>query len=74
MTFFKLVENQRKASNAQLQTLIIDGKEYETAEEIREGWAEHFERLATPADNSRFDQQYNQLIDLDVDVIELLCK
>ena len=41
---------------------------------LEKGGQSTFERLATPADNSRFDKQYKQLIDLDVDVIELLCK
>ena len=72
-TFFKLVNNQRKASNTQLQTLIVGSREYETTDKVREGWAEHFERHATLLHRPQFDQQYKRLMCLDVDVIELLC-
>ena len=42
--FYKLISNQRKAANKQLHTLVVDEKEYQTPEEIREGWAEHFQK------------------------------
>ena len=47
-TFYKLIQNQRKSSNPQLQTLVVNNKECETQEQIREGWADHFQRLASP--------------------------
>ena len=71
--FFKLVNNQRKASNTQLQTLIVGSREYETTDEVREGWAEHFERLATLSYRHQFHKQYKRLVCLDFGVIELLC-
>ena len=72
--FYKLISNQRKAANKQLHTLVVDEKEYQTPEEIREGWAEHFQKLATPLDNPNFDQEYKQMVDQDIEIIELLCK
>ena len=47
-TFYKLIQNQRKSSNPQLQTLIVNNKECETQEQIREGWADYFQRFASP--------------------------
>ena len=71
---YKLINNQRKTMNPQLQSLLVNGKECDTPEEIRNGWAEHFQILATPQENPRFDEEYKQMVDLDIDVIELLCR
>ena len=46
--FYKLIKNQRKSSNTQLHTLVVGSKECETQDQIREGWATHFQQLATP--------------------------
>ena len=35
---------------------------------------EHFQKLATSLDNPNFDQEYNQMVDQDIEIIELLCK
>ena len=35
--FYKLVNNQRKATKKQSYTLIVEGKECETTDEIRGG-------------------------------------
>ena len=72
-TFFKLINRQRKSSNAQLQSLVVDGKTCETDEEIRDGWATHFQKLATPLESEKFDKEYKEMIDLDIDAISLLC-
>ena len=53
--FYKLIGEQRKGSNTLLQTLVVNGKERESPDEIRTGWAEHFQELATPLSNPRFD-------------------
>ena len=73
-TFFKLVNNQRKSSNAQLHSLNVNGKVCETDEDIREGWATHFQKLATPLESECFDEDYKELVDLDVSVITKLCE
>ena len=41
---YQLVNNQRKTANKQLHTLIVEDKECETPDEIRDGWAEHFQK------------------------------
>ena len=73
-TFFRLINRQRKSSNAQLQTLIVDGKACETDDEIRAGWATHFQRLAAPMENDRFDSEYKEMVDLDVMAIAATCE
>ena len=72
--FYKLIGEQRKGSNTLLQTLVVNGKERESPDEIRTGWAEHFQELATPLSNPRFDEKYKQMVDADVEVIEQICK
>ena len=73
-TFFRLINRQRKSSNAQLQTLIVDGKACETDNEILAGWATHFQRLATPMENDRFDSEYKEMVDLDAMAIAAMCE
>ena len=51
---------------------MVGSKKYET--QIREGWATHFQQLATPLENPRFDQSYKQLVDAYIDAIENQCK
>lgn len=58
--FYKLINNQRKTMNPQLQSLVVNGKECATSEEIRNGWAEHFQILATPQENPNFDEEYKR--------------
>ena len=72
-TFFKLINRQRKSPNAQLQSLVVDGITCETDEEIRDGWATHFQKLATPLESERFDKEYEQMIDLDIEAITTGC-
>ena len=68
-TFFKLDNNQRKSPNAQLHSLNVNGNVCETDEDIREGWATHFQKLATPLESECFDEDYKELVDLDVSAI-----
>ena len=63
-----------KSSNPQLQTLLVNNKECETQDQIREGWADHFQRLASPLENTRFEKEYKQMMDLDMEAIEILCR
>ena len=72
--FYRLIGEQRKGSNTLLQTLVVNGTELESPDEIRKGWAEHFQELATPLSNPKFDEQYKQMVDADVHVIEQICK
>ena len=56
--------------------LVVNGTELESPDEIRKGWSEHFQELATPMSNPKFDEQYTckQMVDADVEVIEQICK
>ena len=72
-TFFKLINRQRKFSNTQLQSLVVDGEVCETDQEIREGWAIQFQKLATPLESDKFDKEYKEMIDFDSDTISTLC-
>ena len=64
----------RKSSHPQLQTFLVNNKECETQDQIREGWAGHFQRLASPLENTRFEKEYKQMMDLDMEAIEILCR
>ena len=72
--FYKLVQNQRKAANKQLNTLVVDDKICQSPEEIRDGWAKHFQKLATPQENPNFDNDYKEMVDQDIEIIEMLCQ
>ena len=41
--FYRLIGEQRKGSNTLLQTLVVNGTKLESPDEIRKGWAEHFQ-------------------------------
>ena len=70
-TFFKPINRQRISSNSQLQSLVVGGKTCETDEEIRDDWATHLQKLATPLESDMFDKEYKQMIDLDIDTINV---
>ena len=70
----RTLNRQRKSSNAQLQTLVVDGIACKTNDDIREGWATNFQRLATPMENDRFDREYKGVVDLDVIAIAAMCE
>ena len=73
-TFTPCFYNQPTNNRNVMVVNVMDGKECDTPEEIRNGWAEHFQTLATPQENPRFDEEYKQMVDLDVEVIEFLCR
>ena len=56
------------------EIMRADNKECETQDQIREGWAEHFQRLVSPFENTRFDKEYKQIVDLHVEAIVVLCR
>ena len=41
---------------------------------IREGWAAHFKKLATPLESEYFDKNYKELVDFGVSAITRLCE
>ncbi|MEW8544220.1 MAG: reverse transcriptase family protein, partial [Candidatus Thiodiazotropha sp.] len=73
-SFFKLIRQQRKSAATQTRCLVVDGKSCETDDEICNGWAAHFQKLATPLMHDDFDQQYKAQVDSDVEHIASLCE
>ena len=73
-TFFKLIKEQRKSSATQTESLIIGDKTCNTDHEICDGWAEHFQNLATPLQNDRFDSQYKEQVNDDIECIKSICQ
>ena len=71
-TFHKLISNQRKTSNSQLHSLTVSWVDYERPEKIRNGWASHFQTLASRSNSADFDQNYKFLVDAHVESIEKL--
>ena len=73
-TFFKLIKEQRKTSSTQTETLVVGNKICNTDQEICDGWALHFQDLATPLQNERFDPDYKQQVDEDIQCIRSICE
>ena len=71
--FFSLVNRQRKEGRQALSQLYVDDRHLTTEEAIREGWASYFEKLATPADNHTYDDNFKQQVDLDFNLICDIC-
>ena len=57
-----------------LHSLLMDGQIWKADEEIREGWANHFQKLAIPLQTDMFDGGYKGMVDVDVDVLTTHCE
>ena len=57
-TFYKLVKEQRSSTSTSTDTLTIDGKVIDTAEEVTEAWANYFQGLAQPLQDENFSANY----------------
>ena len=73
-TFLKLTKDQRKSSNKQTEALIVENSICETDQEICDGLATHFQKLATPLQNENFDSEYKELVDSDIICINSMCE
>ena len=73
-TFHKVINEQRKISSTQTQSVVVDGKPCETAEEICSGWSTHFQKIATPLEKASFDAEYKAQVDSDIENITSLCE
>ena len=73
-TFFKLIKEQRKSSATQTESRIIGDKRCNTDHEICECWSEHFQNLATLLQNNRFDSQYKEQVNDDIDCLKSICQ
>ena len=72
--FFGLVKSQRKTANVQTDSLKVNGILCETPEEVCQGWATHFQNLASPLQNEKFDSDYKRLVDMDIESISNICE
>ena len=73
-TFFKLIREQRKTLISQTETRTVGNKTCDTNQEICEGWAVHFQNLASPLQNENFDSQYKEQVDSDIECIKSVCE
>ncbi|MEW8547538.1 MAG: reverse transcriptase family protein [Candidatus Thiodiazotropha sp.] len=73
-TFFGLIKSQRKTVSTHTDSLMVDGIMCETPEEICQGWATHFQNLALPLQNDKFDSEYKCLVDMDIESIANICE
>ena len=73
-TFFKLVGQQRKTASQQTGILRVDGRTCDTDQDICAGWASLFQNLATPLQNKKFDADYKDFVDDDIECIVTICK
>ena len=62
--FFKLIKRQRKTKQNKVDTLEYDGQTFH--ENLLPIWTQHFRKLAQPADNEFFDDEYLKQIKQDV--------
>ena len=69
-TFYKMIRRQRASKSADTTELIMEEVTLAGNEQICEGWAKHFGKLATPQNLEEFDQDYCNEVALDVKLIE----
>ena len=67
--FFKLIRKQRNTPN-NCTELLIDGELVTEDDDILDEWANHFERLATPNDNSGFETDFFNETEESFDIIK----
>ncbi|MEW8545672.1 MAG: reverse transcriptase family protein [Candidatus Thiodiazotropha sp.] len=73
-TFYGLVKAQRKSASSVTDCIIVEGKTCDTSQEICQGWATHFQSLASPLTSDDFDQEYKELVDQDIESINTICE
>lgn len=71
--FFRLVNKQRHRNTAYTELLEVDGEQLSTTDDIINGWKVHFERLATPATDTNFNQEHYDIVKLQESVIKVIC-
>ena len=70
--FWKLIKNQK--SSSQMSAFLIDGKMITDKNDIREMWAEHFEKLGTPSTNTNFNSVFLDRVIASVQEFMTSCK
>ena len=70
--FWKLLKNRK--SSSQMSMFLIDGKMITDKNDIREMWAEDFEKLGTPSTNTNFDSVFLDRVSASVQKFVTSCK
>ena len=68
--FFNTIKKHRKVIKTEGSELLVDGARVVNKDEVKEAWADHFERLATPDNNVNFDDDYKKEIDEGMSTIQ----
>ena len=68
--FFNTIKKHRKVIKTEGSELLVDGVTVVNKDEVKEAWADHFERLATPDNNVNFDDDYKKEIDEGMSTIQ----
>lgn len=63
--FYRLIASQRKSGQGTTDHLVVNDRVYTNSDEVREGWADYFEALATPVDDKRFDKSFKTQVELE---------
>ncbi|MCW4345464.1 MAG: reverse transcriptase domain-containing protein, partial [Candidatus Thiodiazotropha endolucinida] len=71
--FFRMIKRQRSSKSTNTQLLEYQDRTLTGPEEVANGFASHFEALATPADDPQFDASYHSQVTLDKLLIEDIC-
>ena len=72
--FYKLVNKQWKHRQQATNIIIAEEKELNTHEEILQGWKVHFQKLATPEDNTNTETDPEDLVTLNDLLIQQMCR
>ena len=56
-----------------MSSFLVDGKLIKDKKQIREMWADHFEELGTPSENTQFDSDFLTRVTTDVQEIFTSC-
>ena len=73
-TFFKTIKRQRSSKSTNTQLLHYKDGVLKGPEEVADGFASHFEVLATPSEDVMFDDSYRDQVMLDKLLIEDICR
>ena len=65
---------KNEKSSSQVSAFLVDGKMITDKNNIREMWAEHFEKLGTPSTNTDFDSAFLDRISSSVQKFLTSCK
>ena len=70
--FFNIIRKHRRVHKTEGTELLVNGATVVNKEEVKEAWADHFESLATPANNVNFDEDFKKEIDEGMSTINSL--